>query len=90
MGMVNEFKEFAAHGNVVDLAGAVIMGGSFGKMATSFVNDVIMPPVGLILGGVDFSNLFISLSGNYNSLKEAEDAGAATRCPQCTSEVKAA
>jgi large conductance mechanosensitive channel len=78
MALLKEFKEFAARGNVVDLAVAVIMGGAFGKIVTSFVNDVIMPPIGLILGNVNFSNLFISLSGKYPTLEEAKKAGAAT------------
>ncbi|MCI0416205.1 large conductance mechanosensitive channel protein MscL [bacterium] len=78
MKLIKEFREFAARGNVVDLAVAVIMGGAFGKIVTSFVNDVIMPPVGLILGNVNFSNLFISLSGKYETLEEAKKAGAAT------------
>ncbi len=59
MGMLKEFKEFAMRGNVVDLAVAVVIGGAFGKIVTSFVNDVIMPPIGLLLGGVDFSDLKI-------------------------------
>ena len=78
MTLVKEFREFAARGNVVDLAVAVIMGGAFGKIVTSFVNDVIMPPIGLILGNVNFNNLFISLSGRYETLEEAKKAGAAT------------
>jgi len=78
MALVKEFKEFAARGNVVDLAVAVIMGGAFGKIVTSFVSDVIMPPIGLILGNVNFNNLFISLSGQYETLEEAKKAGAAT------------
>lgn len=57
----NEFKEFAVKGNVVDLAVAVIMGGAFGKIVTSLVNDIIMPPIGLLLGGVDFTELVITL-----------------------------
>jgi large conductance mechanosensitive channel len=61
MGMLKEFKEFAVKGNMVDLAVAVIIGGAFGKIVTSLVNDVIMPPIGLLLGGVDFSNLKITL-----------------------------
>jgi large conductance mechanosensitive channel len=63
-------------GNVVDLAVGVIIGAAFGKIVTSLVNDVIMPPIGLILGKVDFSNLFLSLHGSYNSVKDAEAAGA--------------
>jgi large conductance mechanosensitive channel len=61
MGMLKEFKEFAMKGNVVDLAVAVVIGGAFGKIVTSLVNDVIMPPIGLLMGGVDFSNLKILL-----------------------------
>ena len=74
--MFKEFKEFIARGNVLDLAVAVIIGGAFGKIITSLVNDVLMPPVGLLLGKVDFSNLFLSLSGTaYASLAEARKAG---------------
>ncbi len=77
--MLKDFKDFIMRGNVVDLAVAVIIGAAFGKIVTSLVNDVIMPPIGLILGNVDFSNLFISLSGaSYRSLAEARAAGAAT------------
>jgi large conductance mechanosensitive channel len=77
--MLKEFKEFAMRGNVLDLAVAVIIGGAFGKIITSFVNDVLMPPIGLLLGGVDFSNLFISLNGqSYPSLTDATAAGAPT------------
>jgi large conductance mechanosensitive channel len=61
MGMLKEFKEFAVKGNMVDLAVAVVIGGAFGKIVTSLVNDVIMPPIGLLLGGVDFGNLKIML-----------------------------
>src|ERR1700731_415812 len=79
MGLLKEFREFAARGNVVDLAIGVIIGAAFGKIVTSLVNDVIMPPIGLILGHVDFSNLFVSLSGNhYDSLAAAKAAGAPT------------
>ena len=75
--MLKEFKEFAMRGNVVDLAVGVIIGGAFGKIVTSMTNDVIMPVVGLLLGKVDFSNLFINLgNGDYNTLKAATDAGA--------------
>jgi large conductance mechanosensitive channel len=77
--MIKEFKDFIMRGNVLDLAIAVIIAGAFGKIVTSFVNDVIMPPIGLLLGGVNFSNLFISLDGNpYESLDAAKTAGAAT------------
>jgi len=78
MALMKEFKEFAAKGNVVDLAVAVIMGAAFGKIITSLVADVIMPPIGLLFGGVNFSSLFISLSGSYATLQEAKEAGAAT------------
>jgi large conductance mechanosensitive channel len=63
-------------GNVIDLAVGVIIGAAFGKIVSSLVNDIIMPPIGLILGSVDFSNLFLSLHGSYNTVKEAEAAGA--------------
>lgn len=77
--MLKEFKEFAMRGNVIDLAIGVIIGAAFGKIVTSFVNDVIMPPIGLLLGNVDFSNLFLNLSGqSYASLAEAQAAGAPT------------
>jgi len=77
--MLKEFREFVMRGNVLDLAIAVIIGGAFGKIVTSFVNDVIMPPIGLLLGGVDFTNLFIALDGKlYESLDAAKAAGAAT------------
>ena len=78
MAMLKEFREFAIKGNMVDLAVAVIIGGAFGKIIDSLVKDVIMPVVGLFLGGVDFSNLFITLGeGSYATLAEAEKAGAA-------------
>jgi len=77
--MFKEFKEFAMRGNVLDLAIGIIIGGAFGKIITSFVNDLLMPPIGLLLGKVDFSNLYINLSGQvYPSLKAAKEAGAAT------------
>lgn len=77
--MLKEFKEFIMRGNVLDLAVAVIIGAAFGAIVTSFVNDIIMPPIGLLLGNVDFSNLFINLSGTpYQSLAEAQSAGAPT------------
>jgi large conductance mechanosensitive channel len=77
--MLKEFREFAMRGNVIDLAVGVIIGAAFGKIVSSLVNDIIMPPLGLILGQVDFSNLFISLSGkSYSSLANARAAGAAT------------
>jgi large conductance mechanosensitive channel len=76
-----EFKKFIMRGNVLDLAVAVIIGAAFGKIVTSFVNDIIMPPIGLLLGGVDFSNLFINLTpgkGTFTALADAQAAGAAT------------
>jgi large conductance mechanosensitive channel len=77
--MLKEFKEFAMRGNVLDMAVGIIIGAAFGKIVTSLVNDVIMPPIGLLLGKVDFSSLFINLSGQtYASLAEAQKAGAAT------------
>lgn len=77
--MIKEFKDFIMRGNVLDLAIAVIIGGAFGKIVSSLVNDVLMPPIGLLLGKVDFSNLFLNLSGTpYTSLAEAQAAGAAT------------
>src|SRR5271170_5591142 len=79
MNILKEFREFAARGSVIDLAVGVIIGAAFGKIVTSLVNDVIMPPIGLILGKVDFSNLFISLSDkHYDSLAAAKAAGAPT------------
>ena len=77
--MLKEFKEFAMRGNVLDMAIGIIIGAAFGKIITSVVNDILMPPIGLLLGKVDFSNLFINLSGQpYNTLAEAKAAGAAT------------
>ena len=77
--MFKEFKEFAVKGNVIDLAVGIIMGIAFGAIISSLVNDIIMPPIGLLLGNIDFANLFINLSGTaYPSLKAAKDAGAAT------------
>lgn len=77
--MWREFREFAMRGNVVDLAVGIIIGVAFGKIITSLVNDIIMPPIGLLLGRVDFSSLFINLSGQpYASLAEAKAAGAPT------------
>lgn len=77
--MLKEFKEFVMRGNVLDLAVAVIIGAAFGKIVTSLVNDVLMPPIGLILGNVDFSDLYVNLSGkSFTSLAEAQKAGAAT------------
>jgi len=77
--MLEEFKKFVTRGNVLDLAVGVIIGGAFGKIVSSLVNDVIMPPIGLLLGRVNFANLFINLSGKpYDSLAAAKEAGAAT------------
>ena len=77
--MLKEFKDFIIRGNVLDLAIAVIIGGAFGKIISSVVNDILMPPIGLILGNVDFSNLFLDMSGKgYASLAEAQQAGAPT------------
>lgn len=75
--MLKEFRDFVLRGNVIDLAIGVIIGAAFGTIVKSLVDDVIMPPIGLLLGGVDFSNLFIALDGNeYASLQAARDAGA--------------
>lgn len=77
--MLKEFKEFASRGNVLDMAVGIILGAAFGKIVSSFVSDLLMPPIGLLLGKVDFSNLFLNLSGgSYSSLSEAKKAGAAT------------
>jgi large conductance mechanosensitive channel len=73
--MLKEFKEFIMRGSVLDLAIGVIIGGAFGKIVSSLVNDVIMPPIGLLLGKVDFSNLFINLSGTkYATIAAAQEA----------------
>ena len=77
--MLNEFKKFILRGNVVDLAVGVIIGGAFGKIVSSLVNDIIMPPIGLLLNGVSFNELFISLNGQkYDTLAAAQAAGAPT------------
>jgi len=77
--MLKEFKEFAMRGNVLDMAIGIIIGAAFGKIVTSFVNDILMPPLGLLLGKVDFSSLFINISGkDYPTLAAAREAGAAT------------
>ncbi len=77
--MLQDFKDFIMRGNVLDLAVGVIIGAAFGTIVNSFVNDILMPPIGLLLGGVDFSNLFISLSGeSFASLAAAQEAGAPT------------
>ena len=77
--MLKEFKEFAMRGNVVDMAVGIIIGGAFGKIITSLVGDVLMPPIGLLLGKVDFSNMFLNLGdGTFSKLAEAKAAGAPT------------
>jgi len=77
--MLKEFREFALKGNAVDLAIGVVIGAAFGAVVNSLVKDVLMPPIGKLLGGVDFSNLFVVLGqGSYPSLKAAQDSGAAT------------
>jgi len=76
--MLKEFKDFAMRGNVMDMAVGIIIGAAFGKIITSLVNDVIMPPIGLLMGNVDFSNLFVNLTmgQSYASVAAAEEAGA--------------
>ncbi len=77
--MLEEFKKFVMRGNVLDLAVGIIIGGAFGNIVSSLVDDIIMPPIGLLLGKVDFTNLFLALDGNtYASLAAAKEAGAAT------------
>lgn len=77
--MFQEFKKFAMRGNVIDMAVGIILGAAFGKIVTSFVNDILMPPIGLMLGGADFSNLFVALGeGTFATVAEAQDAGVAT------------
>ncbi|MBZ0170275.1 large conductance mechanosensitive channel protein MscL [Candidatus Methylomirabilis lanthanidiphila] len=77
--MLKEFKEFAMRGNVLDMAIGIIIGAAFGKIISSFVSDILMPPVGLLVGKVDFSSLFVDLSGNaHPTLAAAKAAGAAT------------
>lgn len=77
--MFKEFKAFIMRGNVVDLAVGIIIGGAFGKIVTSFVNDILMPPIGLALGKIDFTNLYFTLSGgSFKTLAEAKAAGAVT------------
>lgn len=83
MGMVKEFREFAVKGNVVDMAVGIIIGGAFGTVVKSLVDDVIMPPVGMLIGNVDFAELFITLregaeAGPYPTLAAAREAGAVT------------
>ena len=72
MGMMQEFKEFAMKGNVIDLAFGVIIGAAFGKIVDSLVSDVIMPPIGMLLGGLDFANYYIPLNGQAHNLALAE------------------
>jgi large conductance mechanosensitive channel len=77
--MLEEFKKFISRGNVIDLAVGIIVGSAFTAIVTSLVNDVLMPPLGYVMGGIDFSDYFISLSGgDYATLGAAKDAGAAT------------
>jgi large conductance mechanosensitive channel len=77
--MLKEFKEFAMRGNVMDMAVGIIIGGAFGKIVASFVKDVLMPPIGMLMGGTDFSNKFMVLGeGTFATLAEAQEAGAAT------------
>ena len=81
--MVKEFKEFAMRGSVVDMAVGIIIGAAFGTIITSLVSDILMPPIGLLFGGVDFSNLFVTIkqgatAGPFASLTEAQQAGAVT------------
>ena len=76
---MKKFRDFAMKGNVIDMAVGIVIGAAFGKIATSLVNDVIMPPIGMLLGRVDFNNLYLSLNGKvYDSLDAAKKAGAAT------------
>jgi len=77
--MFKEFKEFLAQGNVIELAVALVIGGAFGKIVTSLVDDIIMPPIGMLLKNVDFTSLFVNLSGTaYKSIADAKAAGAPT------------
>jgi large conductance mechanosensitive channel len=77
--MWKEFREFVARGNVIDLAVGVIIGVAFGKIVASLVNDIVMPPIGMVLGGVDFKNLFVALNGQqFASVADAQKAGAPT------------
>ena len=77
--MLKEFKEFAMRGNVLDMAIGIIIGAAFGKIVSSFVADIVMPPVGMLMGQVDFSQLFIALNGqHYDTLAAAKEAGVAT------------
>lgn len=77
--MLKEFKEFAMRGNVVDMAVGIVIGGAFGTIVKSLVDDILMPPIGLILGGIDFSNIYLTLKGpETETLAEAQEAGAVT------------
>ena len=77
--MLDEFKKFAMRGNVLDMAVGIIIGAAFGRIITSLVSDIIMPPLGLVIGKVDFSSLFVNISGtSYATLAQAKAAGAAT------------
>jgi large conductance mechanosensitive channel len=77
MSFIQEFKQFAMRGNVIDLAVGVVIGGAFGKIVDSLVKDLIMPPVGALLGGVDFKHLYLNLGGaSYETMEAAEKAGA--------------
>jgi len=78
--MLKEFKEFAMRGHVLDLAVGIIIGAAFGAIVSSLVDDIIMPPIGLLLGNIDFSQLFVVLKGDhdYNTIQQAKDAGAVT------------
>ena len=79
MGFVSEFKEFAMKGNVLDMAVGIIIGAAFGSIVTSLVKDIIMPPIGMLMGGINFGDLFISLTGkSYASLAAAQAAAAPT------------
>ncbi|HEX2643627.1 MAG TPA: large conductance mechanosensitive channel protein MscL [Thermoanaerobaculia bacterium] len=79
MGLIQEFKEFAVKGNALDLAVGVVLGAAFGRIVSSLVDDVIMPPIGMAMGGMDFANYFVTLGpGQYKTLAEAKEAGAAT------------
>ena len=80
MGLLREFKEFAMRGNVLDLAVGIIIGAAFTAIVSSLVDDIIMPPIGLLLGGVDFSQIFVVLKGDgtYNTVAQAKEAGGVT------------
>ena len=81
MSFGDDFRKFAVRGNALDLAIGVVVGGAFGKIVTSLVNDIVLPPIGLLMGKVDFSNLFLILGpGSYVTLAEAKKAGAPVLC----------